>query len=117
MLDLVGVGDDERFHSFAGRVAHREELDAAMAAWVAARDLDVVLAEFDAAHAAAAPVMNMADLATDPHIAARRSIVEVDGTPMQGLIARLSETPGHIRWAGRPMGADTDEVLADLDPD
>ncbi len=115
VLDLVGVGDDERFHSFAGRVAHREELDAAMAAWVAARDLDVVLAEFDAAHAAAAPVMNMADLATDPHLAARRSIVEVDGTPMQGLIARLSETPGHIRWAGRPMGADTDEVLAELD--
>jgi len=115
VLDLVGVGDDERFHSFAGRVAHREELDAAMADWVAARDLDVVLAEFDTAHAAAAPVMNMADLATDPHIAARRSIVEVDGTPMQGLIARLSKTPGHIRWAGRPMGADTDEILAELD--
>ncbi len=36
---------------------------------------------------------------------------------MQGLIARLSETPGHIRWAGRPMGADTDEVLAELDGD
>jgi crotonobetainyl-CoA:carnitine CoA-transferase CaiB-like acyl-CoA transferase len=117
VLDLVGVGDDERFHSFAGRVAHREELDAAMAAWVAARDLEVVLAEFDAAHAAAAPVMNMADLATDPHLAARGSIVEVDGTPMQGLIARLSATPGHIRWAGRPMGADTDEVLAELDRD
>jgi len=117
VLDLVGVGDDERFHSFAGRVAHREELDAAMAAWVAARDLDAVLAEFDAAHAAAAPVMNMADLAIDPHLAARGSIVEVDGTPMQGLIARLSETPGHIRWAGRPMGADTAEVLAELDLD
>lgn len=115
VLDMVGVGDDARFHSFAGRVAHREELDAAMAEWVAARDLDVVLAEFDAAHAAAAPVMTMADLATDPHIAARQSIVEVDGTPMQGLIARLSKTPGEIRWAGRPMGADTDEILAELD--
>ncbi|MGZ4785916.1 MAG: CaiB/BaiF CoA transferase family protein [Acidimicrobiales bacterium] len=115
VLELVGVGDDERFHSFAGRVAHRDELDAAMAAWIGARDLAVVLAEFDAAHAAAAPVMTMADLAVDPHMLARRAIVEVDGTPMQGLIARLSETPGHIRWAGRPMGADTDEVLAELD--
>ena len=115
VLDLVGVGDDERFHSFAGRVAHRDELDAAMAAWIAARDLETVLAEFDAAHAAAAPVMTMADLAVDPHMAARQAIVEVDGTPMQGLIARLSETPGRIRWAGRPMGADTDEVLAELD--
>jgi crotonobetainyl-CoA:carnitine CoA-transferase CaiB-like acyl-CoA transferase len=115
VLDLVGVGGDERFHSFAGRVAHRDELDAAMAAWIAARDLDTVLAEFDAAHAAAAPVMTMADLAVDPHMLARQAIVEVDGTPMQGLIARLSETPGRIRWAGRAMGADTDEVLAELD--
>ena len=115
VLELVGVGDDERFHSFAGRVAHREELDAAVGAWIAARDLDVVLAAFDAAHAAAAPVMTMADLAADPHVLARQSIVEVDGTPMQGLIARLSATPGHIRWAGRPMGADTAEVLAELD--
>jgi hypothetical protein len=33
-------------------------------------------------------------------------VVEVDGVPMQGLVARLSATPGHIRWAGRPLGAD-----------
>jgi hypothetical protein len=34
---------------------------------------------------------------------------------MPGLVARLSATPGAIRWAGRPQGADTDEVLDDLD--
>ncbi len=123
-----GVGDDERFHSFAGRVAHREELDAAMAAWVGARELDVVLAEFDAAHAAAAPVMTMADIASDPHIAARRSIVEVDGTPMQGLIARLSATPGrdplgrsshgrrHRRGPGRARRARTARGVRGLNP-
>ena len=30
-----------------------------------------------------------AKLAVDPHVAARETIVDVDGTPMQGLIARL----------------------------
>jgi hypothetical protein len=25
---------------------------------------------------------------------------------MQGLIARLSATPGHLRWPGRALGAD-----------
>ena len=117
VLDLVGVGDDPRFHSFAGRVDHRAELDEVMAAWIGARLLDEVLAAFEEAHAAAAPVMTMADLAVDPHLAARGTIAEVDGTPMQGLIARLSRTPGHIRWAGRPLGADTDTVLAELDDD
>jgi formyl-CoA transferase len=111
------VGDDPRFHSFAGRVDHRAELDEVMAAWIGARLLDEVLAAFEEAHAAAAPVMTMADLAVDPHLAARGTIAEVDGTPMQGLIARLSRTPGHIRWAGRPLGADTDTVLAELDDD
>jgi hypothetical protein len=44
-----------------------------------------------------------------------RSILDVDGTPMQGLIAHLSATPGSVRWSGRPQGADTAEILAELD--
>jgi crotonobetainyl-CoA:carnitine CoA-transferase CaiB-like acyl-CoA transferase len=55
----------------------------------------------------------MADIATDPHYRARGTVVEVDGVPMQGLIARLSATPGHVRHAGRPLGADTAAVLGD----
>ncbi len=115
VLALIGVADDDRFASFAGRVAHRDELDALMGAWVAARPMAEVLAAFDAAEAAAAPIYSMADIATDPHYAAREAIVEVDGTPMQNVIARLSATPGSLRWAGRPLGADTAEVLAELD--
>ena len=115
VLDLIGVGDDPRFHSFAGRVDHRQELDEVLAAWIGARPLDEVLAVFEEAHAAAAPVLTMADLAVDPHMVARGAITEVDGTPMQGLIARLSRTPGRIRWTGRPLGADTAEVLAELE--
>jgi crotonobetainyl-CoA:carnitine CoA-transferase CaiB-like acyl-CoA transferase len=117
VLDMIGAGDDERFQSFAGRVEHRTELDERVAAWIAERPQAEVIAAFEAAHAACAPVYTMADLAADPQVQAREAIVDVDGTPMQGLIARLSATPGRIRWAGRPQGADTDEVLAELDPD
>ncbi|MBK9180108.1 MAG: CoA transferase [Acidimicrobiales bacterium] len=115
VLDLIGVGEQTRFHTFAGRVAHRDELDALVADWIAARPADEVLAAFEAAEAAIAPVMDMADVAADPHYRARGTVAEVDGTPMQGLVARLSATPGRIRWAGRPLGADTAEVLAELD--
>jgi crotonobetainyl-CoA:carnitine CoA-transferase CaiB-like acyl-CoA transferase len=115
VLELIGWGDDQRLWSFEGRVEHRVELDQRMAQWIAARDADEVIAAFEDAHAACAPVYTMADLAADPHVQAREAIVEVDGTPMQGLIAKLSATPGHIRWAGRPLGADTAEVLAELD--
>jgi len=117
VLDLIGHGDDERLWSFEGRVEHRVELDQWVAEWIGERTSDEVISAFEEAHAACAPVYDMADLAVDPHVAARETIVEVDGTPMQGLIAKLSATPGHIRWAGRPLGADQAEVLAELDPD
>jgi crotonobetainyl-CoA:carnitine CoA-transferase CaiB-like acyl-CoA transferase len=114
VMELVGLGDDPRCATFAGRVAHRDEVDARVAGWVADRSLDEVLEEFAAAHAAAAPVFTMADIVVDPHLVARRAIVDVEGVPMQGLVARLSRTPGRIRGAGRPLGADTDEVLGEL---
>jgi crotonobetainyl-CoA:carnitine CoA-transferase CaiB-like acyl-CoA transferase len=52
----------------------------------------------------------MADIASDPHFAAREMIQSLDGTPMQGLIARLSRTPGALRWQGRPLDADGKEI-------
>jgi crotonobetainyl-CoA:carnitine CoA-transferase CaiB-like acyl-CoA transferase len=110
VLDLLGLATDPRFTTFTGRAAHREELEAAMAAWCAARTSGEVLAACTAAHAAAGPVMDMADISDDPHFRAREVIVDVDGTPMQSLIARLSETPGRLRSAGPRLDADGAEI-------
>jgi crotonobetainyl-CoA:carnitine CoA-transferase CaiB-like acyl-CoA transferase len=115
VLELIGIGDDERLHSFAGRVEHRGDIDDRLSVWIAARSLSEVLAAFDAAEAAAAPVYSMADIAEDPHFRARRAIVEVDGTPMQNVIARLMATPGSVRWAGRALDADGDAIRRDLE--
>jgi crotonobetainyl-CoA:carnitine CoA-transferase CaiB-like acyl-CoA transferase len=117
VMELIGMGDDPRLAGFPGRMAHRDEVEARMAEWCEARPLDEVLATFEAAHAAAAPVYDMAGLATDPHAVARGIVADLDGNPMQGLVARLSATPGRLRWAGRPLGADTDDVLGELDDD
>jgi crotonobetainyl-CoA:carnitine CoA-transferase CaiB-like acyl-CoA transferase len=120
VMALIGLAGDPRVADFAARVAHRELVDDTLAAWVAARPLDEVLAAFAEAQAAAAPVHLMGDILADPHLAARGALPTLDGVPMQGLVARLSATPGRLRWAGRPLGADTDEVLAelgDVDPD
>ena len=114
VMDLIGLGGDPRFAGFSGRIEHREEIDARMAQWCAARPLAEVLATFEAAQAAAAPVYTMDQLASDPHAVARGIVVDVGGTKMQGLVARLSKTPGKLRWPGRPQGADTAQVLADL---
>jgi crotonobetainyl-CoA:carnitine CoA-transferase CaiB-like acyl-CoA transferase len=110
VMVLLGLGDDPRFATGAGRMEHRDEIEASMRAWCAARTRDEVIGIFTAAEAAAGPVMDMADIAADPHYAARQAIVELDGTPMQGLIARLSATPGELRWSGRARDADGADI-------
>ena len=106
VLRILGVEGDPRFVDFAARMAHREELEALMTEWCAALPRHEVIDTFTRAEAAIGPVMTMADIAADEHYLARGAVVSVDGTPMQGLIARLSATPGVLRWHGRPLDAD-----------
>ena len=115
VLVLLGLGDDPRFATFESRGEHRDELDAAVSAWVGARPSAEVLAVFEAAEAAIAPVYTMREVLADPHVQARQVFVEVDGVVMQGPVARLSRTPAEMRWAGRELGADTEGVLGALD--
>lgn len=114
VLDLVGLGGDERFATFDGRVQHRGEIDDHVAAWVAARTSSEVLDEFDRVNAAAAPVYDMADIFADPHFTERHSIVSVDGVHMPDVVARLSRTPGRIRHAGRALDADGGAIRRSL---
>ena len=106
VMELIGVADDERFQTFDGRIANRDEVDALMAEWVKQRTTAEALESFEAAQAAAAPVMNVGEICSDPHIAERGALTEVDGLTMQALIAQLSRTPGAVRWTGRDLGAD-----------
>ncbi len=110
VMGVLGVGDDARFETFEGRTAHRLELEQIMTDWCAQRTQTEVLGAFTAAEAAIGPVYDMADIAVDPHYAARNAIADVGGTPMQGLIAHLSATPGQLRWSGRTLDADGDAI-------
>lgn len=116
VLDLVGLGSDERFTTFQNRFENREALETLVSEWVASRDHREVISLFDKVDAAIAPVYAMDDVMTDPHLKDRRAFIEVDGVTMQGIAPRLSVTPGVVRFAGRPFGADTDAVLSELDP-
>ncbi len=113
VLTLLGLVGDDRFATFAARMEHREELEAVMVGWCAQRTRDEVVAAFDEIEAAVGPVLEMADIAIDPHFVARQAIVAVGDVPMQGVIAKLSATPGELRWPGRPLDADGDRIRAE----
>jgi crotonobetainyl-CoA:carnitine CoA-transferase CaiB-like acyl-CoA transferase len=122
VMRLVGrpdVIDQPWFATGHGRAQHADELDDAVAAWIAARSTADVLAAFEAAEAAIGPVYDVRGVMADPQYDAIGTVLTVDDdelgpVKMQNVLFRLSETPGTIRWAGRPHGADTAEVLAEL---
>ncbi|MEU1894651.1 CaiB/BaiF CoA transferase family protein [Streptomyces pristinaespiralis] len=122
VMHLVGrpeLVDEPWFATGTGRAEHAGELDDAVGGWIARRTRDEVVDAFEKAEAAVAPVYDISDVMDDPQYQALGTITEVPdpelGTlRMQNVIFRLSETPGRIRWAGRPHGADTEEVLTEL---
>lgn len=121
VLRLVGrpdLVDEPWFGSARERVAHADELDAAVAPWIAARDLEEVAAAFDEVGAALFPVYDVAQLLADPQVRARDSVTTVDDEDlgplrMQNVWFGLDRTPGRVRFAGRRLGQDTDAVLAE----
>ena len=114
VLELIGLGGDERFVGFDARVAHRELIDERLGDWVGARTRDEVLDEFERVNAAVAPVYDMADIFADPHYRERGAVKTVDGVPMPDVVARLSRTPGRVRWAGRSLDADGPTIRGEL---
>ena len=122
VLRLVGgdeLAEDPRFATNRDRVEHVEELDERISAWVAQHDRDEALALLGEAQAATGPVYDIADIVADPHMQEREALIRCSGVLMQGLIAKLSLTPGSIRRAAPGMGEHTAEVLreAGLDAD
>ncbi|MEU4516171.1 CoA transferase [Nonomuraea wenchangensis] len=123
VVTLVGRPDlveQPWFATGQGRVQHVDELDEAVASWIAERDAAEVVARFEEAQAAVAPIYDVTDIARDPQYEALGTFVELPdeelGTvTLQNVMFRLSDTPGEIRWPGRPLGRDTDEVLGELD--
>lgn len=122
VLRLVGrqdLVDQPWFATGAGRAAHADELDAAVASWVGNRKLADVIDAFADAGGAAAPVYDVAAMMADPHYVDREVVTDVPdpelGTvAMQNVVARLASSPGRIKWAGPPHGEHTQEIMREL---
>ncbi|WP_328366404.1 CoA transferase [Streptomyces sp. NBC_00445] len=122
VLRLVGrpdLIDEPWFATGADRARHADVLDEAVGTWIAERPRAEVLAAFEKAEAAVAPIQDVRDVLTDPQYQALGTIATVDDPElgplrMQNVLFRLSDTPGAIRWPGRPHGADTEQVLTEL---
>jgi formyl-CoA transferase len=119
LLRLVGRADlteEPWFESGYERARHGDLLDEVVGGWIGERDAEQVIAAFEEVEAAVAPVLDIAGITSHPQYQALESLVTVEDEDlgpilMQNLMVRLSGTPGSIRWTGRALGEDNDEVL------
>lgn len=122
VLTLVGhpeVIEEEWFRTGHGRAAHVDLLDEHVGSWIAQRTRAEVLEAFTEAGAAIGPVYDAKDIVEDPHVRETQMLVEVDDAQLgpvlqHNVMWRFSESPGRIRFTGRDLGQDTDEVLTEV---
>lgn len=122
LMQAIGrsdLGDDPKLEHNDGRVAQVALLDAAIAGWSSAHTITEVLAVLEQAAVPAGRIYSVADIVADPHYLARDMILsaELPGgvtVKMPGIVPKLSDTPGEIKWQGPALGAHTSSVLADL---
>ncbi|HEU4922535.1 MAG TPA: CaiB/BaiF CoA-transferase family protein [Burkholderiales bacterium] len=115
-IGRADLRDDPALARNDGRAAQMGRIDEAICAWTRTRTLDEVLNMMEKAEVPAGRIYSAADIAADPHFAARGMIEQViagDGEPLKvpGIVPKLSATPGAIRSPAPTLGEHTDEVL------
>jgi formyl-CoA transferase len=113
------LGQDPALANNVGRVKRSAEIDGAIGDWANSHDLDDILAALEAADVPHGRIYTAADIVSDVQYLARDMIRQVklpDGTPLKlpGIVPKLSDTPGDMRWVGPPLGAHTQEVLRSI---
>ncbi|TDR93229.1 CaiB/BaiF CoA transferase family protein [Enterovirga rhinocerotis] len=103
----------------AARLERRSEVNGIVADWVRTLTKEQVLAACSAGGVPCGPLNTIADIFEDPHFKARGNMVEFDDprigkVVLPAAVPRLSETPAELRFTGRPMGADNEDILGGL---
>ncbi len=122
LMQCIGRPDlaqDPSLAKNAGRVQRVDEIDAAIGAWTATLSVDQVLAALEQAQVPSGKIYTVADIAADPHYAARGMLGQVtldDGSAVSvpGFVPKLSRTPGGHRRNAPALGQDTDAVLREM---
>ena len=126
LMDVIGRPDlaaDPDLAKNPGRWQRRDELDEAITAWTRQHPSDEVLAKLEAAGVPSGPIYDAEGIRDDPHFQSRDMVQQVATTDGErdlgeiafpGVVPRLGDEPGAIRWLGPDLGQHNDEIYGDL---
>jgi crotonobetainyl-CoA:carnitine CoA-transferase CaiB-like acyl-CoA transferase len=122
LMHVIGradLADDPALAQNDGRVKASAMLDAAIDAWTSHHSMDDVLATLERAEVPSGRIYSVADIVGDAHYQARGMLLNADlpggaSVKMPGIVPKLSDTPGEVRWSGPTLGEHTHAVLESL---
>lgn len=122
LVDALGAPhllDDARFVTNELRVKNNEALEEILTLWFGGLSYSEAILALETAGAPFAPVYDAAQLREDPQYRARGVFVDVEDDELgkvtiPNVIARMSRTPGSMRFAGRQKGIDNHYVFGEL---
>ena len=106
---------DPRFSSLADRAQNADAINAIVAEWCARHTAAEIETIMIAAEVPVTRAFSIADIASDPHYAARADIVTVNDATigpvkMPAVYPRLSATPGRIQRGAPQLGEHNEEI-------
>ena len=113
------LSDDPRLATSDARIERADELEALIAEWVSGMAFAALENALVAANVPFGGIYTAADIAHDPHFAARENLATINDNElgrltMPGVIPKLHATPGEIRHAGPALGAHNREIYVEL---
>ena len=119
LMALIGrsdLGEDPSLARNDGRAKRVLEIDAAINTWTGTLSIDEVLKGLVEAQVPCGKIYTAKDISEDPHYHARGVIETVEGADglkvqVPGIIPKLSQNPGAIRYRAPTLGEHTNQVL------
>lgn len=119
LMDLMSradLGNDPELARNDGRAKRANMIDEAIGQWTSQRTLEEILTALQSISVPAGRIYSAKDIAEDPHYRARgviETIESADGlkVEMPGIIPKLSQNPGEIRYRAPTLGEHTESIL------
>ncbi|MBJ9738510.1 CoA transferase [Acinetobacter oleivorans] len=119
LMHVIGredLANRPEFEHNDGRAQQSDLLDTAIESWSRQHSIDEVLQQLEQAEVPSGRIYSVADMVNDPHFNARDMLLSTelpDGqvVKMPGIVPKLSETPGQVKWRGPELGEHTESVL------
>jgi crotonobetainyl-CoA:carnitine CoA-transferase CaiB-like acyl-CoA transferase len=120
VLGVSELAEDRRFNTNAGRVAHRQDLEAVIGRRLSTGTVSEWVERIGAAGVAVAPVNSIPEVFTDPQVVASGQVATFDHATLGeihlvGSPIHMSRTPVSHQGAPPALGEHTEALLAELD--